>query len=132
MATTGGGQQRIPRPPEAKAGSPPPWVHLTAAQRAVTVDQVRQSVEEAPAGRPIAATLPAARAAAVLVPLFEEDGLARLILTRRAGHLSSHRGEVAFPGGKLHPGESAERGALREAAEEVGIAPADVEIIGAL
>jgi len=132
MATTGGGQQRIPRPPEAKAGSPPPWVHLTAVQRAVTVDQVRRSVEKAPAGRPIAATLPAARAAAVLVPVFEEDGLARLVLTRRASHLPSHQGEIAFPGGKLHPGESPEHGALREASEEVGIVPADVDVVGEL
>ena len=129
---THGGEQHIPRPPRARPGDPPPWAHLAEARRAVTIDQVRRAVKTAAPGRPIAATLPAARAAAVLVPLFEEDGLARLILTRRAGHLPSHRGEVAFPGGKLHPGESAERGALREAAEEVGIAPADVEIIGAL
>src|SRR5205085_644860 len=71
-------------------------------------------------------------AAAVLVPVFEEDGVARLVLTRRASHLSSHQGEVAFPGGKLLPGESVDGGALREAFEEVGIRPGEVEIVGQL
>jgi 8-oxo-dGTP pyrophosphatase MutT (NUDIX family) len=76
--------------------------------------------------------MPAARAAAVLVPVFEEEGLARVVLTRRASHLPSHRGEVAFPGGKVHEGETAEAGALREACEEVGIRPADVDVVGPL
>src|SRR5436190_1212132 len=132
MATARGGDQHIPRPPQARAGGPPPWADLGTEDRAVDLARVRKAIAAAPPGRPIAATLPAARAAAVLVPVFEEDGLARLVLTRRAGHLPSHRGEVAFPGGKLHPGESPERGALREAWEEVGIEPAAVEIVGEL
>jgi 8-oxo-dGTP pyrophosphatase MutT (NUDIX family) len=132
VASGRGGEQRIPRPPEVKAGSPAPWAELTEGERAVTVAQVRRAVAGAPEGRPIAAPLPSARAAAVLVPVFEEHGVARLVLTRRASHLPSHQGEIAFPGGKLHPGESAEHGALREAFEEVGIEPADVEIVGDL
>ena len=71
-------------------------------------------------------------AAAVLVPVFEEDGVARLLLTRRSTNLPSHQGQVAFPGGKVHAGETAEAGALREAHEEVGIRPEDVEVVGAL
>ena len=39
---------------------------------------------------------------------------------------------MAFPGGKVHAGETAEAGALREAHEEVGIRPEDVEVVGAL
>jgi 8-oxo-dGTP pyrophosphatase MutT (NUDIX family) len=70
--------------------------------------------------------------AAVLVALFEEDGEARVVLTRRAAHLRSHRGEVSFPGGRLDAGESPERGAMREAAEEVGLDPAGIELIGRL
>jgi len=132
MAIGRGGDQHIPRPPHAPPGGPPPWAHLASDQRAVDLARVRDAVTAAPPGRPIAATLPSARAAAVLVPVFEEQGLARLVLTRRAAHLPSHRGEVAFPGGKLHAGESAEDGALREASEEVGMDPAGVEVIGRL
>jgi 8-oxo-dGTP pyrophosphatase MutT (NUDIX family) len=71
-------------------------------------------------------------AAGVLVPLFEEAGETRVILTRRAAHLRSHTGEVAFPGGRLEPGEDAPAGAMREAHEEIGLDPAEVEVLGEL
>jgi 8-oxo-dGTP pyrophosphatase MutT (NUDIX family) len=70
--------------------------------------------------------------AAVLAALFEEDGEARVILTRRAAHLRSHTGEVSFPGGRLDEGEDALAAALREASEEVGLEPASVDIVGEL
>lgn len=70
--------------------------------------------------------------AAVLVPLFEEDGETRVVLTRRAAHLRTHTGEVSFPGGRLDSGESAEDGARREAAEEVGLDPDTVAVVGRL
>ncbi len=70
--------------------------------------------------------------AAVLVALFEEDGEARVLLTVRSGRLRSHRGEVAFPGGRLDPGESVDEGARREAHEEVGLDPSLVTIVGYL
>lgn len=70
--------------------------------------------------------------AAVLVPLFEEDGETFVILTRRSSRLRSHTGEVSFPGGRVDPGEARLAAALREAAEEVGLDPAAVEIIGEL
>jgi 8-oxo-dGTP pyrophosphatase MutT (NUDIX family) len=76
--------------------------------------------------------MPTSQAAAVLVPVFEEDGIARLVLTRRSTNLPSHQGEVAFPGGKVHADETAQQGALREAHEEVGINPADVDVVGSL
>jgi 8-oxo-dGTP pyrophosphatase MutT (NUDIX family) len=75
---------------------------------------------------------PGSRAAAVLCALFEEDGEARVILTRRSSRLRSHTGEVSFPGGRLDPGESAVAAALREASEEIGLDPAEVEILGQL
>jgi 8-oxo-dGTP pyrophosphatase MutT (NUDIX family) len=106
---------------------------LSPEQRnGIDLGQVRRAVQAAPPVRPISPTLPAAQAAAVLVPVFEEDGQARLVLTRRSSHLPSHQGEVAFPGGKVHAGETPEQGALREAFEEVGLAPTDVEIVGEL
>src|SRR4051794_39476218 len=132
MAPARGGEQHIPRPPHVEAGQPPPWASLPSDARAVSVDLVRKAVEAAPLGRPLTPTVPGAQAAAVLVPVFEEEGLARLVLTRRSTNLPSHQGQVAFPGGKVHDGETAEAGALREAHEEVGIRPEDVDVVGAL
>ncbi|MCU1454651.1 MAG: putative hydrolase [Acidimicrobiales bacterium] len=68
----------------------------------------------------------------MLAPLYEFDGEAWVVLTRRAWHLRSHRGEVSFPGGGQDPGEHLEDTARREAAEEVGLDPALVEILGEL
>lgn len=69
--------------------------------------------------------------AAVLIPITREPE-PQLILTVRAGHLSSHPGEVAFPGGKCDPADrSPEETALRESYEEILLAPASVEILGA-
>jgi 8-oxo-dGTP pyrophosphatase MutT (NUDIX family) len=70
--------------------------------------------------------------AAVLAPLFDEGGEARVILTRRAAHLRAHRGEVSFPGGRLDEGETPEAGALREASEEIGLDSRPVETVGRL
>jgi 8-oxo-dGTP pyrophosphatase MutT (NUDIX family) len=68
--------------------------------------------------------------AAVLAVLFEEEGEARLVLTRRSSSLRSHRGEVSFPGGRLDPGEQPAAAALREAHEEVALDPAAVTTVG--
>lgn len=72
--------------------------------------------------------------AAVLMACFEEDGLARVILTKRPETMPSHRGDVAFPGGKLTPGvdRSLLEAALREAEEEIGLPRHGVEVIGEL
>lgn len=69
---------------------------------------------------------------AVLAALWEEGGEARVLLTRRTTWLRSHSGQVAFPGGRVEPGETQVAAALREAHEEVGLDPADVEVIGRL
>jgi 8-oxo-dGTP pyrophosphatase MutT (NUDIX family) len=68
----------------------------------------------------------------VLVPLFEEDGDAWVVLTRRAQHLRAHKGEVSFPGGRQDDGETLLEAALREAREEIALDTAPVEIIGEL
>ena len=71
-----------------------------------------------------------ARPAAVLAPIVPRpDGLA-MLLTLRSAHLRSHSGQVAFPGGKIDPGETPEQTALREAREEIGLAAELVEPLG--
>lgn len=55
-----------------------------------------------------------------------------VLLIRRAVHLRANPGEIAFPGGRIDPGESAVAAALREAEEEVALAPGSVEVLGEL
>jgi len=70
----------------------------------------------------------------VLVPIFEDDGEARIILTKRPETMPSHRGEIAFPGGKLEAehDDSLRDAALREAREEIGLDPHDVDVVAEL
>lgn len=70
--------------------------------------------------------------AAVLVPIVTAPGGWYLLLTRRTDGLSNHRGEIAFPGGRLEVGETSRDAALREAHEELAIQPGDVDVIGGL
>lgn len=72
------------------------------------------------------------RLAAVLVPIVERKEGPTVLLTRRADHLNSHSGQVAFPGGKVEPGESLLNAALREAEEEVGLDRSFVDVQGYL
>ncbi len=82
--------------------------------------------------REIAAALEAAKPAAVLIGLIDRPGGTTVLLTERATHLRSHSGQVAFPGGKIDPGEDAVDAALREAEEEIGLSRAHVEPFGML
>jgi 8-oxo-dGTP pyrophosphatase MutT (NUDIX family) len=71
------------------------------------------------------------KAAAVLLPLLRRDGQLRLLYTRRSDRLASHRGEVAFPGGRFDRRDPhLLAAALREAHEEVGIEPQAVDVLG--
>src|SRR3954471_3899236 len=78
---------------------------------------------EAPAGT---------RIAAVLLPLVGPED-PELVFTRRTEDLPRHPGEISFPGGMEEPVDDGPRAtALREAEEELGIAPASVEVLGTL
>lgn len=75
---------------------------------------------------------PGDRLAAVLAIVVDGDAPA-LVLTERAATMSRHAGEVSFPGGLAEPGDRDLRAtALRETEEELGIAPSNVELLGAL
>ena len=74
-----------------------------------------------------------ARPAAVLVPLYQDDGQWKALFTRRTETVESHRGQVSFPGGQVEPGDPGPaEAALRETEEEIGLRAADVEILGQL
>lgn len=71
--------------------------------------------------------------AAVLIPIQEGSDGDYLVLTKRADHLSTHKGQIAFPGGRVDPSDAdATETALRECYEEIGIGPDCVRILGRL
>lgn len=73
------------------------------------------------------------REAAVLIGVVERSGGAHVLLTRRTDHLKTHSGQVAFPGGRIDPGDDGPVGAaLREAEEEVALPAERAEVIGRL
>jgi 8-oxo-dGTP pyrophosphatase MutT (NUDIX family) len=116
-------------------GAAAPWASVASPSGLgpITVERVRSRFAGyAPPPEP--PLQPGGRAAAVLLPVFEEDGEARIVLTRRPETMPSHRGEVAFPGGKLEPGvdHDARDAALREAHEEIGLRPELVDVVATL
>lgn len=72
------------------------------------------------------------RESAVLVPITEVAAGPSLILTRRSQLLTHHKGEIAFPGGRIEGPETPEQAALREAEEEIALRASDVSVVGRL
>ena len=73
----------------------------------------------------------ALKLAAVLVPVVDYKNEPKILLTRRADHLSQHSGQVAFPGGKVEAEDGGPvSAALREAQEEIGLAAKYVDVAG--
>ncbi|MEP0943061.1 MAG: CoA pyrophosphatase [Rhizobiaceae bacterium] len=68
--------------------------------------------------------------AAVLIPVIDRQGESTILLTQRTERLSSHSGQIALPGGKIDADETPVQAALREAHEEVGLAPELVDVLG--
>jgi len=97
-------------------------------------DRLRDALRSPPGSPPLEGDLPdeaepANVPAAVLIGVTErsEPGV---ILTVRREHMRTHAGQVAFPGGRIDPGENATEAALREAWEELGLQPETADVVG--
>ena len=119
------------RPPRPDPGSGPDrdglpdWLHPVAdAVRTITSAQLSRLAPEPP---------DSARPAAVLMLFGDSAAGPDLLLIERAHDMRSHAGQLAFPGGATDSGDDGPAAtALREAAEEVGVDPAGVDVFGAL
>ena len=106
--------------------------HVSQYIGCFVINDIRQNLQRHEATE-LDSSHDARKRAAVLVPILADATGPRMLLTERAGGLSSHGGEVAFPGGKEDRTDpSLEFTALRENEEELGISPDDVEIVGSL
>ena len=104
---------------------------VPAALRDPTAPAVRGDLDLDPESWTKAGVI-AAKPAAVLIPVVDRMA-PTVILTQRTADLSSHAGQIAFPGGKIDAGDETPAGAaLREAEEEIGLTPALVEPLGYL
>ena len=99
-------------------------------------DRLREALTQPSVLPPLEGDLPGERAlasvpAAVLVGITDRPDPG-VILTVRREHMRTHAGQVAFPGGRIDPGEDSVEAALREAWEELGLDPGAAEIVGAI
>ena len=100
------------------------------------IERLRASLSQPAIEPPLPGDLPkesevALVPAAVLIALTDRPKPGAILTVRRE-HMRTHAGQVAFPGGRLDPGEDALAAALREADEELGIPPGQVEVAGEL
>ena len=131
---TRGGQQRIPRPTDFRVAGPPPWEGVAEADRHLALAEIRDRLLRSPNGSEPVSLVPGSVPSAVLAPLVEVDGEAHVLFIKRPETMSTHKGEIAFPGGKTDPAVDADilATALREAREEIGLDPGAVEIVARL
>lgn len=126
-----GGDQFIPRPPQAEPGGSAPWLDLD--DPATLVDEASLAALDVGVPRDSVIHIPGLRHAAVLVPAYRGKAGTELVFVKRPSTARTHAGEVAFPGGMREPedGELVDT-ALREAHEEIGLAPDRVRVLARL
>lgn len=127
-----GGDQQIPRPADAQPGADAPWAHLPTVDRQPSLATIERAFADR-APRVYRDDERARNESAVLVPLYEADGDAHVILTRRAAHLRLHTHQVSFPGGRVDADDPDHwHTAVREAQEEIALDPSLPRHIGSL
>ena len=99
-------------------------------------ERLRSGLAAPAAQAPLVGDMPELRAkagvrAAVLIAVTDRSQPG-VILTVRRENMRTHAGQIAFPGGRVDPGEDAVAAALREAHEELGLEPAAAELVGCL
>jgi len=113
---------------EVKARVKELWERL--CQHEVTEEKIRRALSQREKKLCQAGSL---THAAVLIPMYQKAGEWYLVLTKRTETLEYHKGQISFPGGAQHERDASLKDtALRESWEEIGLAPADVEILGEL
>lgn len=121
----------IPRPKGARPGSSAPWQQGVAP---ATVDELAGALNAyVPAPPDFSLVSPQMREAAVLVPFVETASGPEILITKRPGHMPSHRGELAFPGGGREAADAdLWATARREAKEEIGLPEEMVGLVSEL
>lgn len=101
-------------------------------EKLVSEENIARTISNLKKIKPMSSSLkPPASRAAVLIPICVVDGKTSLLYTLRTSHLSSHKGQVSFPGGKHDPNDGTlENTAIRETREELGIDPNKIQIWG--
>jgi len=92
--------------------------------------QARMSTHPRPGWPPEKGITP--RQGGVLILLYPHKEQVHLVLTRRTETVENHKGQISLPGGRREGDEPIEQTALREAQEELGVAPREVEVLGTL
>jgi len=126
-----GGRQLLPRPAQWRELEHAPWSRLNLSALD-DLDAIEKSLNQRQPDPDSQIPPSHAHPSAVLVPLFADSGEPRVLLTRRSEALNSHKGQIAFPGGRLEPGETSLDAAVRETREEIGLDVSTARVIGEL
>jgi 8-oxo-dGTP pyrophosphatase MutT (NUDIX family) len=122
----------MPQQAHAEVAEDTPWSAAVRAGWVPTLADVRAGYAARVPGLRARPKVRDSKLSAILVPVFEEAGRAHVVLIERSRDNGTHRGDIAFPGGVLRARESPAHAALRETEEEIGVPPADVELIACL